>query len=39
VYVQNAQPGEQQASPGDGVTLSFSPDVVFVVEENEEVIP
>jgi spermidine/putrescine transport system ATP-binding protein len=37
VYVQNAEPGEQQASPGDGVTLSFSPDVVFVVEENEEV--
>jgi ABC-type Fe3+/spermidine/putrescine transport system ATPase subunit len=39
VYVQNAEPGEQQAAPGDGVTLSFSPDVVFVVGETEEVHP
>jgi spermidine/putrescine transport system ATP-binding protein len=37
VYVQNAEPGEQQAAPGDGITLSFSPDVVFVVGETEEV--
>jgi spermidine/putrescine transport system ATP-binding protein len=32
VYVQNVEPGARSVAPGDGVTLSFSPDVVFVVE-------
>jgi spermidine/putrescine transport system ATP-binding protein len=32
VYVQNVEPGARSAAAGDGVTLSFSPDVVFVVD-------
>jgi spermidine/putrescine transport system ATP-binding protein len=32
VYAQNVEPGARSVAPGDGVTLSFSPDVVFVVE-------
>ena len=32
VYVQNVEPGARSAVAGDGVTLSFNPDVVFVVE-------
>ena len=31
VYVQNVEPGTRSPA-GDGVTLSFSPDVVFVVD-------
>jgi spermidine/putrescine transport system ATP-binding protein len=37
VYVQNAEPGTRSISPGDGVTLCFSPDVAFVVDPSEEV--
>jgi spermidine/putrescine transport system ATP-binding protein len=37
VYVQNAEPGTSSIVPGDGVTLSFSPDVAFVVDPSEEV--
>jgi spermidine/putrescine transport system ATP-binding protein len=37
VYVQNAEPGARTAAPGDALTLSFSPEAVFVVELNEEV--
>jgi len=37
VYVQNADRGARAAAPGQGVTLSFSPDAVFVVELTEEV--
>jgi len=36
VYVQNAEPGVEAAEPGDAVTLSFSPDAVFVVESSDE---
>jgi spermidine/putrescine transport system ATP-binding protein len=36
VYIQNTEPGAQAASPGDNVNLSFSPDVAFVVDPNEE---
>jgi spermidine/putrescine transport system ATP-binding protein len=32
VYVQNVEPGARSAAAGDGVTLSFNPDVVFVVD-------
>jgi spermidine/putrescine transport system ATP-binding protein len=37
VYVQNLRPGTDGAAPGESVTLSFSPDVVFVLEPSEEV--
>jgi spermidine/putrescine transport system ATP-binding protein len=37
VYVQNLEPGAQDGAPGAGVTVSFSPDAVFVVEPTEEV--
>jgi spermidine/putrescine transport system ATP-binding protein len=37
VYVQNVGPGSQGAVPGEIVTLSFSPDAVFVLEPSEEV--
>jgi len=37
VYVQNLEPGVQNGAPGEGVTVSFGPDVVFVVEPTEEV--
>jgi spermidine/putrescine transport system ATP-binding protein len=36
VYLQNARPGEQGATPGDRVTLSWSPDSAFVVDSMEE---
>ena len=36
VYVQNAEPGARSASPGDAVTLSWSPDATFVVDLAEE---
>jgi spermidine/putrescine transport system ATP-binding protein len=36
VYAQNLEPGVQNHVPGKGVTVSFSPDVVFVVEPTEE---
>jgi spermidine/putrescine transport system ATP-binding protein len=39
VYVQNADPGTRAVSPGDAVTLSFSPDAAFVVDPAEEVEP
>jgi len=37
VYVQNTEPGAQAAMPGDSVTISFTPDVAFVVDPSEEV--
>ena len=37
VYVQNTQPRAQAAATGDTVTLSFTPDVAFVVDPAEEV--
>jgi spermidine/putrescine transport system ATP-binding protein len=38
VYSQNLEAGVQNAAtPGDGVTISFSPDAVFVLEPSEEV--
>jgi spermidine/putrescine transport system ATP-binding protein len=37
VYVQNTERGVQPAAPGDPVTISFSPDVAFVVDPSEEV--
>jgi spermidine/putrescine transport system ATP-binding protein len=36
VYVQNADPGTGAYKPGDQVALSWSPDVTFVVEHEEE---
>jgi spermidine/putrescine transport system ATP-binding protein len=39
IYVQNADPGTRTAAVGEGVTLSFSPEVAFVVEQTEEVEP
>jgi spermidine/putrescine transport system ATP-binding protein len=37
VYVQNLESAAQDRPPGAGVTVSFSPDAVFVVEPTEEV--
>jgi spermidine/putrescine transport system ATP-binding protein len=37
VYVQNTEPGAHAAVPGDPVTISFTPDVAFVVDPSEEV--
>ena len=36
VYAQNLEPGVQNHVPNEGMTVSFSPDVVFVVEPTEE---
>jgi spermidine/putrescine transport system ATP-binding protein len=36
VYVQNADPGASAYQPGDQVALSWSPEVTFVVEHEEE---
>ena len=36
VYVQNADPGASAYKPGDQVALSWSPEVTFVVEHEEE---
>jgi spermidine/putrescine transport system ATP-binding protein len=36
VYVQNDRPGAHGASPGDPLTLSWSPDCTFIVEGQEE---
>jgi spermidine/putrescine transport system ATP-binding protein len=36
VYVQNADPGAGAYKPGDQVALSWSPEVTFVVEQDEE---
>jgi len=36
VYVQNADPGAAAYQPGDHVALSWSPEVTFVVEHEEE---
>jgi spermidine/putrescine transport system ATP-binding protein len=36
VYVQNADPGAGAYQPGDQVALSWSPEVTFVVEHEEE---
>jgi spermidine/putrescine transport system ATP-binding protein len=36
VYAQNTDPGAQLARPGDRVTLGWSPDATFVVEQQEE---
>jgi spermidine/putrescine transport system ATP-binding protein len=35
VYVQNDRPGAHSASPGDRVTVSWSPDCTFVVDAEE----
>jgi spermidine/putrescine transport system ATP-binding protein len=37
VYAQNIGSGSRLAAPGDPVTLSFSPESVFVVDRTEEV--
>jgi spermidine/putrescine transport system ATP-binding protein len=37
VYAQNLRPGSEGAAPGEHVTLSFSPEAVFVLEPSEEV--
>jgi spermidine/putrescine transport system ATP-binding protein len=36
LYVQNAEAGAPSAQPGDQVTLSWSPEATFLVEEQEE---
>jgi spermidine/putrescine transport system ATP-binding protein len=36
LYVQNAEAGAPSVQPGDQVTLSWSPDATFVVEQQEE---
>lgn len=37
VYAQNAEPGSvQAASPGERVTLAWSPEATFVVDQEEE---
>ena len=36
VYVQNDRPGRRGASPGDRLTLGWSPECTFVVEAQEE---
>jgi spermidine/putrescine transport system ATP-binding protein len=36
VYVQNTERGSDPAAPGDPITISFSPDVAFVVDPSEE---
>jgi spermidine/putrescine transport system ATP-binding protein len=36
LYVQNAEAGAPSVQPGDQVTLSWSPDATFVVEQEEE---
>lgn len=36
VYVQNSEPGAGAASPGDRLTLSFSPESAFTVDSTEE---
>src|SRR5262245_51647527 len=36
LYVQNAEAGAPSVTPGDQVTLSWSPDATFVVETQEE---
>lgn len=33
VFAQNAQPGSEVAGPGSAVTLTFSPDSTFVLED------
>jgi hypothetical protein len=35
VYVQNDRPGAHSVSPGDRVTVSWSPDCTFVVDAEE----
>ena len=37
VYAQNIRPGAEGAEPGEPVTLSFSPEAVFVLEPSQEV--
>jgi spermidine/putrescine transport system ATP-binding protein len=37
VYAQNTEPGLQGSERGQGVTFSFNPDAVFVLEPSEEV--
>jgi spermidine/putrescine transport system ATP-binding protein len=37
VYAQNLDNGMAGASPGEGVTVSFNPNAVFVLEPSEEV--
>jgi spermidine/putrescine transport system ATP-binding protein len=37
VYVQNLEPGVQDGLPGGSVTVSFSPEAVFVVPRTQEV--
>jgi ABC-type Fe3+/spermidine/putrescine transport system ATPase subunit len=37
VYAQNVRSGPEGAGPGENVTLSFSPDAMFVLEPSEEV--
>ena len=36
LYVQNSDPGAGSAQPGDQVTLSWSPEATFVVQDKEE---
>jgi spermidine/putrescine transport system ATP-binding protein len=36
VYAQNSRPGSESLSPGEQVTLSWSPEATFVVETKEE---
>ncbi|MDQ5821573.1 MAG: ABC transporter ATP-binding protein [Actinomycetota bacterium] len=36
VYVQNTEPGARAPRPGEPITLSFSPDATFVVDEPVE---
>ena len=39
LYVQNAAPGATSLAPGSPVSLSFDPDVAFVVDTPEEGLP
>jgi spermidine/putrescine transport system ATP-binding protein len=36
VYAQNSRPGSESLTPGEQVTLSWSPEATFVVEAKEE---
>ena len=36
VYVQNAEPGSRVPQPGDPITLTFSPEATFVVDDHVE---
>jgi spermidine/putrescine transport system ATP-binding protein len=36
VYVQNAEPGSRVPQPGDPITLTFSPQATFVVDDHVE---